>query len=130
MKSLSTIFFVLLSLSTAHADYATSVDAKGCWDGLTSDGAPCLKQLSSRMQSGKAIVKYINQCSHRLYGRYCNQRNDDSWECGASGIQAGSIKSWVTYNGNGMSSAKATGAAIPSQDWNCAGLVPNWHEPN
>jgi hypothetical protein len=131
MKVLIAVINALMILisTSVIADYQDSVDQKGCWDALSTREGQCLYQVSGKMKDGRAIVKYGNKCEHRIYVRFCNERNNGSWDCGSDGIRGGRTKIWSTGNATGRTNAKAVGSAKPSQDWNCTDLHSNWHEP-
>lgn len=124
----SLIFTVAIALMTLPSVQAHAQDADGCWSGETIYGQSCLVQESARWDGTKLIVVYRNQCERRLYGRFCNQYTDGTWNCGASGVAGGATKTWYTYNANGHSSAIATGSINGTSDWVCAGKVSNWHD--
>ena len=82
------------------------------------------------MKDKKAIVKYGNKCDHRIYARYCNEKNNGKWECGADGIRPGGTKVWSTYNASGRTNAKAIGSVEPEKDWVCTDSHQNWRTPS
>jgi len=108
----------------AFADYYSSVDEDTCWDGKTSGGGPCMVVHDtewSEYTQGRFIVKYKNVCDHRIYASFCNERNNGSEDCGASGIMPGSVKSWATGDANGRYSYEWIGVERGSKDWLCNG---------
>lgn len=115
-------------ITNAFADYSNSLDKKGCWDGLIN-GYSCVNSEAewSKHSKGKIISKYTNKCNHRLYVKTCNERNSGTWDCGASGIQPGSTKSWSTSNASGRYEYSAIGSTKPSADWVCADRASSWN---
>lgn len=129
MKWISSIA-VLLITQTAFADYYSSVDNDTCWDGKNSHGGACMVVHDtewSQYSQDKFIVTYRNTCDHRIYARFCNNRNGGSPECGASGISAGNTKKWATNNASGRYSYKWVGVTQGSKDWVCSGKVSGWN---
>lgn len=122
---------VLLSSQLAVADYSSSLDEDTCWDGRTNTGGPCMQVAGDKWSTyteGKFIVTYRNVCDHRIYARFCNERNNGSEDCGASGISAGGTKSWSTYNANGRYGYNWVGVTKASKDWVCAGKIDGWND--
>ena len=94
----------LLASQFAVADYYSSLDDDTCWDGRNSRGGPCMEVHDtkwSQYTEGRFTVTFRNTCSNRIYARFCNERDNGSEDCGASGISAGNTKSWSTSNANG-----------------------------
>ena len=123
--------FVLLSSPLAVADYDSSIDADSCWDGRTPTGSPCMVVADSKWSTyteGKFIVTYRNVCDHRIYARFCNERNTGNADCGAAGIAAGNTKSWSTYKANGKHRYRWIGVTNASKDWVCSGKVDSWND--
>src|SRR5690606_120631 len=105
-ETMKAIYAALLFATSqlAFADYYSSVDEDTCWDGKTRSGGSCMVVHDtewSEYTKGRFIVKYKNVCDHRIYASFCNERNNGSEDCGASGIMPGSIKSWATGDANG-----------------------------
>ncbi|MCK0154765.1 hypothetical protein MWU49_13680 [Alcanivorax sp. S6407] len=122
---------IVLSSQLAVADYSSSVDSDTCWDGRTPTGGPCMVVADSKWSTyteGKFIVTYKNVCNHRIYARFCNERNSGSDDCGASGIAPGNTKGWSTYKANGRYSYNWTGVTKASKDWVCSGKIDGWHD--
>ena len=130
MKKL-TITALLMASQFAVADYYSSVDDDTCWDGRTSSGGACMVVADtkwSEYSKNRFIVKYKNICNHRIYARFCNERNNGSEDCGASGISPGRTHGWATGNANGRYSYNWIGVGKGSKDWVCAGKVEGWHD--
>ena len=118
--------YLLLTLAflspTALASYSSSVDSRGCWDGRTSNGGPCMVVQNTEWtgsNNDRLKVTYYNQCAERIYASFCNERSDGSEDCGASGIRGYKTKTWSTYNANGQYSYEWVGSVKSSADWVC-----------
>ena len=121
----------LLASQFAIADYYSSLDEDTCWDGRNSRGGPCMVVHDtkwSQYTEGRFTVTFRNTCNNRIYARFCNERNNGSEDCGASGISAGNTKSWSTSNANGRYSYNWIGVEKGSKDWVGSGKVSNWHD--
>jgi len=132
------VFSILISLAlmvffsfSAMADYSSSVDKNGCWDGMvpfTQGTGSCLYKVSTSWpDKTKFRVKWGNRCGHRMYIKFCNERTDKSWDCGASGIGPNKTHSWSTYNATGRHTVTAVGSVKGSSDWTCAGKITDWN---
>lgn len=128
MKKLgkSALFLMgLLGSSTALAGYSNSVDDRGCWDGRTDYGGECISE-TSEWQGERLRVRYTNNCNHRVYMKFCNERNSGSWDCGASGVGAGRTHTWSTNNASGNYRYIWIGSVNGSKDWVCNDDVSGW----
>jgi hypothetical protein len=120
---------VLLCTPLVHADYYSSVDDDGCWDGFSSSGGDCITvDDASWLNSGKFKTRYRNSCSHRVYMRFCNVRENGSEDCGATGVSAGSTTSWSTSNATGEYYYRWVGSERGGMDWVCSGKVNGWKD--
>ena len=128
MKKSLLATFLLTSVSLSYADYYSSIDEDSCWDGRTSTGGDCIVVHETKWSGDQFIAKYKNICDHRIYIRYCNTRNNGSEDCGASGIGAGRVSSWATYNATGEYHYNWIGVERGSMDWVCAGKVNGWND--
>lgn len=120
----------LILSAPAIASYSSSVDDDGCWDGRNNTGGNCLSN-SSRWNGDAFISTMTNNCSHRIYARFCNQREGGrSPDCGATGIGGYSDHNWRTgLYASGRYRARSIGSAVPSKDWVCAGKIDGWNSP-
>lgn len=121
---MSKYFLMILALlsPTALASYSSSVDSRGCWDGLTSNGGDCLVVQNTSWggsDGNRFKVTYYNQCNERIYASFCNEKTNGPDDCGASGIRGYSTKSWTTYNASGRYSYEWVGSVKSSADWVC-----------
>ena len=95
-----------------------------CWSGLHADGRSCVvgytEQTVSLGGTPEAKLYMENTCSGRVYGRFCNERSDGTWDCGADGIRSGAVKVWSTLNPTGESWFIFTGSHEWTEDWICS----------
>ena len=94
-----------------------------CWSGAHNDGTPCVVASAETVDSfGTPQIRlYLkNTCSGRVYGKFCNERTDGTWDCGADGIRGGETKTWSTLEPSGNYWGVFTGSDDWSEDWVCA----------
>ena len=95
-----------------------------CWSGLHPDGRSCVvghsEQAVSVGGTPELRLRMENTCSGRVYGRFCNERADGTWDCGADGIRGGATKVWSTLNPSGESWFIFTGSNQWTEDWVCS----------
>lgn len=95
-----------------------------CWSGLHADGRNCVvartEQGLSLGGTPEAKLYLENTCSGRVYGKFCNERADGTWDCGADGIRGGATKVWSTLNPTGASWFIFTGSNEWTEDWVCS----------
>ena len=116
---LTALTFTAVS-TTAFADYRSSVDDQGCWDGLDSYGNDCVVKNDSWWNDGKLTLELKNRCSHRVYVQACLGKKDSNWDdCGAFHIGAGRTYRYYTYRANGDANWNWIGSTKSSQDWVC-----------
>ena len=137
MKNFKKFLFVAtasISCSAlANLGHSETLDKDGCWDGKHSfveGGQDCMQVDSANwLNDDKLKVVYKNTCSHRIYAKFCNAKNNSSSDCGADGIMPHRSKSWVTYNASGSYSYMAVGSDRGQSDWVCASRVAgdNWY---
>ena len=132
LKGLNLLIYLILCLPIySFAGYSDSVDKNGCWDALKPGelGGACLHKISTPwLSESKFKVVWGNQCTHRIYAKYCNERTTGAWDCGAGGIWPGKKKVWVTDRATGEHFAIAIGSDRPMKDASCPSKVPYWYD--
>lgn len=122
LNVLTTALLLQLPLTAA----ALNADEDGCWDAPSH----CITASArwSKHNEGKLISEFTNTCRHRLYIRFCNEKNNGSEDCGSSGLKPGKTKKWGTNKATGEYSWRHIGSVTPSKDWVCSGKVRGWHD--
>lgn len=94
-----------------------------CWSGLHDDGRDCVIGEAHAFDSlGTPHIKLEmkNTCSGRVYGKFCNEHMDGTWDCGADGIRPGQVKVWSTSRPSGRTWFVFTGSNEWQEDWVCS----------
>ncbi|GAA6129643.1 hypothetical protein [Halopseudomonas sabulinigri] len=106
--------------TAAPAALGFTPDAKGCWNGLNTQGS-CL-EYSTQEKDGKTYFRLTNVCNERLYMKWCANEF-----CGADSLRAGQSKSKYESVTQASTMATAVGSTMPGNDWVCAGRVSDWY---
>ncbi len=122
--------FLLLGTTAFAQNYSPqTADDDGCYFPPSSySDAISSTAVWSEYTEDKLTVKHSNISNGRVYARFCNQRSNGTWDCGASGISANRTHNWTTYNATGRYKIRWIGSNNPSKDWVCAGKVSNWND--
>lgn len=104
-------------------------DKDSCWETRLN----CIT-AKSEMKGTQLRMQFHNECSGRVYLKYCAQQEEDQQfpeHCGATGLRAGD-KTWpeVTsyHNATGKFRWQWIGVEKSESDWVCAHKVPDWGE--
>ncbi|MEI4194831.1 hypothetical protein [Roseovarius sp. E0-M6] len=117
-------FLAALAVSLV-APPAMAQDSDGCFN----TASKCIS-VTSKWKNDEFISYFTNNCQGRVYAKFCNQRENRSADCGASGIGEGRRHSWRTYSdATGRTRVRWVGSVKSSKDWVCGGKVPGWHDP-
>lgn len=108
---------------------ATLPDEDGCFIPQRSP-SPCLLAQGSFTTSGSAKVVFTNQCTGRVYVNACLKHNDDSWDCGSFGVDAGKSGNWWSSQSTGEYKYVFTGSNRWANDWVCTPKDPGFVKIN
>ncbi|MET4102315.1 hypothetical protein ABIE58_001745 [Roseovarius sp. MBR-78] len=104
---------------------AVAQDSDGCF----ATANKCVS-ITSKWKDGAFISYFTNNCSGRVYARYCNEREAGRHDCGATGIRQGKRHSWRTgSDATGRVNIYWVGSLHSSKDWVCSGKVEGWRDP-
>ncbi len=98
-------------------------------DGCSATRSSCVSGSGEWTSSGALKLRLTNNCGKRIYIKFCNERDGESPDCGASGLSAGRSTTWTTHDATGRNQWTWVGSARTSKDWVCSEKVDGWNDP-
>lgn len=104
--------------------FTSAFASEGCYQAPSN----CVSVSNPRWSSDNFSARYTNNCSERIYIRFCHEQKNGNWACGADGLPPGRSSGWDAYNATGRYKYNYVGSKHSSEDWSCAAMVSGWND--